>query len=209
MKRIVGCPCGYVCVNGGSSTTEMPGSVAVDEEQRRPLALRVRHDDVDRRDVAVGDEPLLAVDHPAAVAPPRRSSRCPRGPSPRAPPSPRRRRAARRAAPAAASGRSARASPTRARCRRSGCATTARWSSARTAPRPAPTRASSSPGRRARARAGRRASSGGHRLGLDARDVVVGRCPRAARPSPRAGSGPPRRSAARGLSSAAPESVRR
>src|SRR3954447_22751516 len=42
----------------------------VDQEQRRPLAPSIRDDDVDRRDVAGGDEPLLAVDHPAAVAPP-------------------------------------------------------------------------------------------------------------------------------------------
>jgi hypothetical protein len=43
----------------------------VDEEQRgEPLAVheRGRHDDVDRRDVAVGDEPLLAVQDPAAAA---------------------------------------------------------------------------------------------------------------------------------------------
>ena len=45
-----------------------PRQRRVDEEQRRALALGVRHDDVDRRDVAGGDEPLLAVDHPAAVA---------------------------------------------------------------------------------------------------------------------------------------------
>ncbi len=47
----------------------------VDEEQRRPR-VRLRDDDVDRRHVAVGDEPLLAADDPAAVAPlgPRRDA---------------------------------------------------------------------------------------------------------------------------------------
>jgi hypothetical protein len=54
-------------VKGGSSTTSIPG---VDEEERRQLAAvdeRLGHDDVDLRDVAVGDEPLLAVDAPAAL----------------------------------------------------------------------------------------------------------------------------------------------
>ena len=58
-------------MNGGSSTTSIPGRVAVDEEQgRQALAAldRVRHHDVHGGDVAVGDEPLLAVDHPASVA---------------------------------------------------------------------------------------------------------------------------------------------
>ena len=43
---------------------------ALDEEQRRQLAAvdeRLGHDDVDLRDVAVGDEPLLAVDAPAVL----------------------------------------------------------------------------------------------------------------------------------------------
>ena len=55
------------------------GRVVDDRDARRgcgrrgtasgPSPSRVGHHDVDRRDVAVGDEPLLAVDHPAAVAP--------------------------------------------------------------------------------------------------------------------------------------------
>ena len=53
----------------------MPSSCAVDQEERRQLLAvdeRVRHHDVDARHVAVGHEPLLAVDHPAALAAARR-----------------------------------------------------------------------------------------------------------------------------------------
>ena len=45
--------------------------LAIDEEQGRQLLAvdeGVRHDDVDARHVAVGHEPLLAVDDPAALA---------------------------------------------------------------------------------------------------------------------------------------------
>ena len=117
---------------------------------------RQRHHDVDRGDVAVGDEPLLAVEPPAAVDP-RRGGRDARRVGARVLLGDRVRvvqlAAQRRAA---ASGRSAPASRGRARCRPSGRARTARWSSGRTAPRRGTTRRASSPARRARARAARR-----------------------------------------------------
>ena len=53
----------------------MPSSAAIHEEQGGQLLAvdeGVRHDDVDARNVAVGHEPLLAVDHPAALGAARR-----------------------------------------------------------------------------------------------------------------------------------------
>ena len=158
-KRSVGWPCGIVVRERRVVDDLDARGRGVDQEQRRELLAvdeRLGHDDVDGGDVAVGDEPLLAVDPPAGVGRASRSSRYPTGPSRRAPRSPRRRRAARRAAPGAASGRSARASRAPARCTPSGmchesafverpnCSSTRNHSTW------------SSPGRRARPRASRR-----------------------------------------------------
>ena len=88
-----------------------------------------------------------------------------------------------------------RASRGRARCRRSGRARTARWSSGRTAPRPRTTRRASSPGRRARARAARRRSRAPAPRAGSARRPRRAAAPELRR-RPRAGSGPRRRTRA-------------
>ena len=82
VNRTVGWPCGYVCVKAGSVDDRDARRLARDEEQRRPLPGHDRDDDVHRRDVAVGDEPLLAVDHPAAAGAPRRVVAIPEGSEP-------------------------------------------------------------------------------------------------------------------------------
>ena len=182
----------------------MPGRAAVDEEQRRPLALGVRHHDVDRRDVAVGDEPLLAVDHPAAVAPPRGRRDAGRvrarvllghrvGVVELA--------AQRRAQPAVdLLGRPA----ARARCRRSG---TCHESALVERPNCSSTSTHSSfvqPCPPCSRRVQPAVQLGRHRLGLDPLEhPPPAGGPRRARPAPRAGSARPRRTAARGAWSSA------